>query len=530
MFNMPNTRQNYEDSFLMGIDIGTSSAKGCIFDIRGKSIAEASAGYDIITPNPGWREQRAEWWLDAVVRISRDLIKKVNSREGRIMGVAITHQRLTFVPVDRNIEPIYNAILWNDVRCAHEVDYARKNIGEKEVFRKTGVSPGYWSIYKILWLKNNMPEIYEKAYKFVLVPDFICFKLTGKLVTTQSAAILTGALDVNNPNRWCTDIICSLGLSEDKFVDDIMPSGVVIGEVTAQASKLTGIPARTPVITAAGDQPCGSLGAGLTKVGQVAVNGGTSCTSEILCESLPSLDDPKAYYLEISPTGRYIAETTIPSGAADLMKWFRRNFGWKLISEAREKGEDVWTYIYQQAASSPPGSLGLMLVPYFNSSGPPYWDLNTGGVIIGLTTDTQVRHFIRAIMEGLAFEVKRHIRLLEKGSGVKIAELLMYGGSSRSDTWNQIFSDVCGIKVVTSKTPETTSLGAAICAAVGNRIYRSFDEAVKEMVHVRRIYTPNVAVNHLYEKLFEQCYLEIYERLRELILKLIKIARAHDEE
>ena len=287
---MPNARQNYEEPLLMGIDIGTSSAKGCIFDIHGRCVAEASASYDIITPKPGWREQRAEWWLNAVVRISRDLIKKINNGVSRLIGVAITHQRLTFVPVDRNIKPIYNAILWNDVRCGREVDYARENIGEKEIFRKTGVPPGYWSIYKILWLKNNMPEIYEKSYKFALVPDFICFMLTGKLVTTQSAAILTGALDVNNPSRWCTDIIHSLGLSEDKFVDDIMPSGVIIGEITEQASNLTRIPAGTPVITAAGDQPCGSLGAGLTKAGQIAVNGGTSCTSEIVCEALPSLD------------------------------------------------------------------------------------------------------------------------------------------------------------------------------------------------------------------------------------------------
>ena len=514
-----------ESNYIIGIDIGTSSAKGCVFDLYGKILAEAYVKYDIITPNPGWREQNAEWWWEATVKISRELNQKVKLTKKNLRAIAVTHQRLTFVPVDRRIQPIYNAILWNDVRCTHEVAYARQDIGEKEIFMKTGVAPGYWSIYKILWIKNNLPDIYERTYKFLLIPDFIQFRLTGKIVTTQSAAILTGALDIRNPNRWCSDLVREIGISEDKLVDEILPSGIAIGEITEEASKETSLPSGTPVITAAGDQPCGSLGAGLTKVSQVAVNGGTSCTSEIISEDLPRLDNPRNYYLEISPTGKYMLETTIPSGGSELMKWFRENFGSKLVEEAVDKHEDIWAYIYSQAKNSPPGSMGMILLPYFNSTGPPYWDLNTGGAIIGLTTDTTYCHFIRAIMEGLAYEVKRHIKMLEEGADIRAHEILMYGGSSRSDVWNQIFADVTGIRLLTPETPETTSLGAAICAAVGGDLYESFEAAIQNMVRIRKVYSPNQHANKLYEELFERCYLPIYERLRDIILEAIRLTR-----
>jgi len=521
-------QEYYQGDYVIGIDIGTSSAKAGVFDFSGKIIGEAHAEYPVLIPQPGWREQKAEWWWKATVKLLRELTAKIDLKKGNLKGIAITHQRLTFVPVDKRVEPIYNAILWNDVRCSKEVEYARTAIGELEIFKKTGVAPGYWSIYKILWLKNNLGEVYKNAYKFVLVPDFICYKLTGKLVTTQSAAILTGALDIHNPNRWCTDIIRALGVDEDKLVEEILPSGEIIGEITEEVSKATSLPAGVPVITAAGDQPCGTLGAGLRKEGQVAVNGGTSCTSEIISESLPRLDNPRNYYLEISPAGKYILETTIPSGGSDLMRWFRENFGHKLVEEAVSKGIDIWTYIYDQAKYSEIGSLGVMLVPYFNSAGPPYWDLETGGVVIGLTTDTKCHHIIRAIMEGLAFEVKRHVRLLESGSGTKINELLMYGGSSRSDVWNQIFSDVVGVEVLVPETPETTSLGAAMCAAVGSGIYKSFEEVVENMVHLRKRYSPNPKAKEVYEKLFERCYLSIYESVRSIVLEAKNIARQYE--
>ncbi|MCS7145915.1 MAG: FGGY family carbohydrate kinase [Aigarchaeota archaeon] len=519
--------KSYDDSepLIIGLDLGTSSAKACLFDSFGKILWETSTSYEVLRPYPGWREQDAEWWWQATIHLLRELAEQ-SKLSGKILkGLSITHQRLTFVPVNEQMHPIYNAILWNDIRCSAEVEYAKQTIGENEIYRKTGVAPGYWSIYKILWLKNNFPDIYERTYKFLLLSDYVCFKLTKRLVTTQSAAILTGALDIHSLREWCIDLILALGLSEEKLVEDIMPSGSIIGEVSEEVSYATSLPKGIPVITAAGDQPCGALGAGLTREGQVAVNGGTSCTSEIISETIPRLDNPRSYYLEIAPTGKYVLETTIPSGGSDLMRWFKENFGASLVEEARKVGEDVWSYIYNQAKNSAPGSKGVILVPYFNSAGPPYWDLNTGGIIIGLTTDVKYYDIVRAIIEGLAFEVKRDIRLLEEGARVKIDEILMYGGSSRSDVWNQIFSDVVGSRIRVPETPETTALGAAICAAVGSGIYNSWEEAVKNMVKMKQCYLPDINNNRIYEKLFEECYLTIYDRVRENIMKAISLVR-----
>jgi len=513
------------EKYVIGIDIGTSSAKGCLFTPEGRIVANFSVKYRVLVPNPGWREQRADWWWDATREILLNLARAAKLTKENLVGIAITHQRLSFVPVNKEMKPIGNAILWNDTRCVNEIEYAKKVIGDKEIFKKTGTAPGYWTIYKILWLKNNRPDIYKTAYKFVLVPDYICYKLTGKLVTTQSAAILTGALDVRNPNRWQSDILDALGIDRRLMVDEILPSCKIIGEITSEAARKTSIPKGVPVITAAGDQPCGTLGAGLTKSDQVGVNGGTSCTSEVIAESLPKLEDPSNYYLEISPTGKYLLETTIPSGGSSLMNWFKENFGAALIEEAMNKGKDVWSYIYSRADLSPPGSLGMLLIPYFNGAGPPYWDFDTGGIIVGVTLDTRDVHFVRAIIEGLAFEVRRHIMLLESGCSGRIKELLMYGGSSRSDTWNKIFSDVTNLIVKVSETPETTALGAAICAAVGGGLYTTVEEAVTNMVRWRQRYEPNPEVSQLYKEIFQHYYLPLYERIRDIIRGSVTFGR-----
>jgi xylulokinase len=511
-----------DEQYVVGIDIGTSSAKGFVFNSVGKIVAGTEYVYEIICPNPSWKEQKAEWWWESVKKIGHDLTEKVPLSSKNLVGIGITHQRMSVVPVNPYMEPIRNAILWNDTRCVQEVEEVKQKIGVEEVFKMTGVPPGYWTIYKILWLKKNEPELYAKTYKFVLVPDFLTYKLTSNLVTTQSAAALTGALDISHPDSWHSDILAAMGISKDILVDTILPSCMQAGEITAEASVETSFPEGTPVITAAGDQPCGSLGAGLFMENQAAVNGGTSCTCEILVGNLPNRKEPN-YYVEISPTGKYILETSIPSGCSALMNWYKNNFGYREIQEAKEKGEDVWSYIYRKAEESPPGNLGMLLVPYFNGICSPYWDLEASGIIIGITLDHGVSNLIRAIMEGLALEVKRDLELLKKSSGNRIKEVLMYGGSSKSDLWNQIFSDVLRVKVCISETSETTALGAAICATVGGGLYKSIDKAVEEMVRKKKEYKPRIKESKMYEELYRRSYKEIYERINELAKNARKI-------
>lgn len=512
-----------EREYLIGIDVGTSSAKGFVFDYRGNIQEGSHYEYDIIKPNPGWKEQKAEVWWDGVREIGNELMEKAPLSRDNLAGIGITHQRMTFVPVDEEIEPIDKAILWNDTRCGDEIDEVNEEIGGDEVFRKTGTSPGLWTIYKILWLKKNKPKIYKEAHKFPLVPDYLTYKLTGNLLTTESAAILAGIIDITDVSEWNSGLLEELDVDENKMVTPIRPSGEIAGEITEKASKKTSLPQGTPVMTAAGDQPCGSLGAGLVEKNKTAINGGTSCTTEVLVDDLPPREKSN-YYLEIPPAGGYLLETSVYSGGSALMNWYKNNFGADEVQKAKEKGMNTWTYIYNKAKEVPPGNLGMLLVPYFDGAGPPYWDADATGIMLGLTLDHKSSHLIRSIMEGLALEVRRNISVLEESISGKVNEAIMYGGSSQSDVWNQVFSDVLGVGLSVPETAETTALGAAICAAVGSDMYSSVKEAAVKMVRKESEYNPRKEEKQMYSDLYDEAYKEIYERVDDLIKNAKKIS------
>lgn len=506
------------------MDVGTSSTKAIVFDREGNVIAEGNSTYGTINPRAGWIEQKAEWWWEALKKAVKEALQDLRIDPKNLEGIGITHQRLTAVPVDRDINPIGNAILWNDTRCTEEAEWANNNVGRRKIFERTGYPPGLWTVYEAMWLKRHNPDIYRNMYKFLLVPDYLIYKLTGRLLTSQGAAVTTGCLDISHPSRWEEDTLESLDISRDIWVKDILPAGSLAGKVTKEAAVKAGLPEGLLVITTAGDQPCGSLGAGLVKPGILAINGGTSCTSEILSKQLPSRKEIN-YFIEISPTGDYFPEVSIHSGGSALMNWFKDNFASREIETARKEKRDLWEIIYDEAKPIPTGNLGLMMVPYLGGAGAPYWDLDARGVLFGIMLDHGRSHLVRAIMEGLAYETRRAMGLMVKGTGIEIKEVRMYGGSSRSDIWNQIFADVLGLNVYTTKTTETTALGAAICVAVGSGVYDTMEQAVEGMVRIDREYYPIDKNRNLYDKLYSQVYKQFYDKVCQLVHKSARISR-----
>lgn len=500
------------DALFIGIDCGTSSTRAILFDEFGKVIAEGRSDYSVITPHPGWVEQKADWWWEAFQTAIHNLIKVRPSLNNEIKGIAVTHQRMTAVPVDKDIRPLRNAILWNDLRCSEQNKRALEILDGQDIYKRTGYKPGLWTMYKVMWLKDNEPETYSKTYKVLLVQDYLLYKLTGELVTTASTAVTTGCLDITNTQQWASDILEAFDISPSLWIDKILNGGETAGFISKDAAKQTGLKEGLPVITAAGDQPCGALGSGVVKKSMLSINGGTSCTIEMYCEELP-LDPDGNYFIEISPTGTYLPENSVPSGGSALMNWLRNS----VFSQSGETGYDDWDHFYSLAESVPPGSWGMMLVPYLSGSNAPYWDIDARGVLVGLLLDHKQPHFIRAIIEGLGYEIRRQIALMAKGTGNTISEVRMYGGSAKSDIWNQIFADIIGVKVCTTETVETTALGAAICAAKGLGFYPTFFDAVKNMVKVKRVYYPESDNKMLYDEMYNNVYSKFYDRIHDLI-------------
>jgi xylulokinase len=499
-------------AYVIGVDSGTSSTRAILFNEKGDALAEGRQAYDVLRPQPGWVEQKAQWWWEAFVGSVRKLLSNCSVKASEIQGLAITHQRITAVPVDKSMDPLRNAILWNDIRCSAQNEWALEKVGRRQIYQRTGYNPGIWTVYKAMWLRDNEPDVFDRMDKFLLVQDYLTYKLTGELVTTSSAAVMTGCLDVANRHQWAEDILSQFGISSDIWVNQILPGGRIAGKISPSAAQATGLPEGMPVVTAAGDQPCGVVGVGVTQPSMLGVNGGTSCSMETCTQQLP-LDPDANYFIEISPMGTYFPENSIYSGGSSLMNWLYKTFS---HGGETERNED-WEAFYNMAADVPPGNWGLMLIPYFSGATAPYWDLDARGVMFGFLMDHSKAHMVRAVMEGLAYETRRQIGFMEKGTGIPISEVRMYGGSARSDLWNQIFSDILGVKLCTTKTVETTALGAAICAAAGVGIYKDIEEAASRMVHLKKEYIPRTDLRLLYDRLYHEVYCNFYDRVQDVI-------------
>ena len=311
---------------LAGIDIGTTSTRVAIYGVDGCLLSEATCPHSIDHPQLGWAEQDINVFWEGVKSASNTAIRSLPNGPESIKGISITSMRQTFVCLDKHLKPLRPAIVWYDTRHAVQVDRVRSNIGSQRVYEITGSPPGRRAVYKVMWVKENEPEIYKATRSIVFIPDYILLQLTGELATTPGVAFASGCLNVTKPTIWAEDFILECGLDPDKWLPNIKPPGTIAGVVTSQAAALTGFPAGAPVVLAAGDQACGNLGVGVCQPGILGINGGTSCALQTPSEELP-LDRQMSYFVDYSSAGYYVAENGVTSGTAALTEWFRDNFG-----------------------------------------------------------------------------------------------------------------------------------------------------------------------------------------------------------
>ncbi len=505
---------NSSSEYILGIDCSTSGTKACIWDLSGTCIAVDSSPHTVHHPCPGWSEQAPEWY-EALIKALRRLFSKNPISPNQIAAIGITHQRHSFVAVDEDYRPLRPAILWNDVRCQREIDYLEIHIGRETLYQATGIPPGPWSLAKILWLQRHEPDLFAKVHKFLLVHDYLVFQLTGELCTTESSASAMGCLDILNRNRWADAILADLGIPPDRFISSIRPAGSLLGVVSPTAAQMTGLLTGTPVIATAGDQVCGCLATGLTDSHQVGVNSGTSLTFQTL-SAKPTFDPCCHYILEISPLGYYAPETVVFSGVSDLLQWYRHSFTKADEEEANRTGRSIWQLIFEGAGSIKPGCDGLMLFPFFQGVQAPYWSNEARGLLVGLSTAHTRHHLARAILEGLAYESRRQIQLLDSGTDTTISEILLYGGAAQNPLWCQTLANITGLKVKASADIEASALGAAMCAAWGVGRFPSLEQAVTAMGSPQQDFLPEQSFFTFHDRLYNQVYRVFYDRIQDL--------------
>jgi sugar (pentulose or hexulose) kinase len=496
---------------VLGVDCSTTASKVLAWDRNGRPVGEGRAALQEIRPRPLYSEQDAEGWWEATAEALANLMQGISA--DRIAGICITHQRESYAPVDDANHPLRNAILWDDGRAQPQLDELGERFGHEELHRRTGRGPSLTqALPKLLWLVQNEPEVAGRAHRFMDVHGFLVQRLTGEWTTSLASADSFGLTDVEH-DAWAEDLITGIGLRPDQFCATVEP-GTVIGGVSAEAARATGLPEGIPVVAGLGDGQAACLGAGVTSLDRAALNLGTAVTGGPV--SRRYIADASCRTMYAGAPGTFLLEECLRGGMA-TMTWFMRS-----VADAAETKAN---YDHYQAAARKIGigAGGLMLVPYWNGVMSPHWDGSASGMVVGWHTGHTREHLFRAIEEGISFEFRQAMEGIQAATGERIGEYVILGGGSNSDLWCQIMADVLAATVTRAHTVEATNLGAGILAAYGVGWYGSVEDAAAAMTDVAERFEPDDRAATVYETLFNEVYKPLFPATQPALRRLAQL-------
>ncbi|MBH8566973.1 FGGY-family carbohydrate kinase [Nostoc sp. CENA67] len=505
---------------VIGIDCSTTACKAIAWSREGKAVAEGRAAIPLLQPQANWYEQDAWQWWNSTCQAIKQLLTQID--KSQIEAVCITHQRETFVAVDKDGKPVRNAIVWMDKRSRNQVAFLKNKIELQHFNQLTGkpvsMTP---SLPKILWFSQNEPENIARTDKFLDVHGFLVYHLTGNFRTSLASADPMGTMDMQ-AHHWATDLLTLLELQAEQFAE-LMPPGEIIGYVNDAGALATGLPTGLPIIAGAGDGQCAGLGANAVGNGRAYLNLGTAIASGIITNSYTVNSAFRTMYAPIA--GSYFLETVLLGGVFTIT-WFVEKFASDLQRlNLNLSPEEI---LETAAAKLSPGADGLMLVPYWNHVMNPYWDTSASGITIGWNGNHSREHFYRAILEGIAFEQRLVGDAVMSAINQDFSEYVVMGGGSKSNLWCQIIADVTGIPIVRSTTVEATCLGAGILAAVAIGWYSDINSACLACTGTAERFTPNHKSQLVYDKLYSKVYQPLFPTIQSLVNKLTDISMTDD--
>jgi xylulokinase len=495
---------------LLGLDVGTTGCKALVFDREGRIVGRARREYDVICTAPGMGEQDARLVWKLIIEALRELSASGATREVKALSVSV--QGDAVIPVAAGFEPLQAALLGMDYRSEGEARLCEKRFGAFELFERTGMRPHPMnSLTKVLYLRTERPEVFERAWKMVTYADYVLGRFGAEAVIDHTMASRTMAFDVRS-GVWSGEILGGLGLEAALFSRPV-PSGTVVGMIGGGLAAETGLPQDVVLVTGGHDQTCAALGAGLVMEGTGLVSTGTAeVLSAALGEAKLSREMFERYYpcYLHAKAGMYFTFSLNHVGGL-LLKWYRDALCPPEVGDARGMGGDVYGLIDERM---PEGPTGLMVLPHFHGSGTPWCDLESKGAIVGLTLATTRHEVAKALLEGLTFELLINLESLE-ACGVGVGELVAAGGGANSARWLQLKADILGRPIRTLRCREAACLGAALLAGCGIGVYDSLDEAVRNTVRFDGEYRPERGVTEVYRARYGT-YRRLYPTLRGL--------------
>lgn len=494
----------------LGIDAGTSGIKAVVLDDAGIILGTGYRECNLITPKPGWVEQDPhDWWEACRGAVAQAVVRSGCGKNVRSIGFSGQMQGCTLLGV--NGEPIDKCMIWLDQRAAAQADMLNSRMDPKEILEETAnfALPSHWAP-KLLWLKENKPNIFEHIYKVVFTKDYLRYRMTGEIATEVSDASCSFLLDMKN-RRWSDKMFKLTGLPRDLVPEHLLESQEVAGYLKKDLAAEWGLAPGIPVIAGGGDQPAGGVGNGVVKTGIIAATIGTSGVVFGCCDT-PFIDEQRrAMYSLCHSVPEKYCFLGCTLGAGGSFKWMRDTFFNAEKESHKAAGKDVYDYMTALAGKVIPGSEGLLFLPYLNGESTPHVDPDARGVFFGLSLRHDLGALCRSVMEGVTYSLRDTIEIL-RAFGVNINEVRAMGGGAKSPLWRQMQADIYNASVVTMNIEEGPAAGAAIMAAVGAGYFKSIQEACDTILKPVSVTDPinkNVRVYDEYYQTYRSLYVSL---------------------
>lgn len=494
------------DKLLMAIDVGTSGTRVALFTQDGAVAGSRSAEYSCQTDGPGYSQIDAEiWWESALACIEG--LKADGLPLERVAAIGVDGISWVGLPVDEAGHALSPALTWMDRRSRSQAESMVKRVGAEALFAVAGNPPDPAYIApKMLYFKENEPDIYRRAHCFIQCNSYIVLRLTGTFSQDYSQGYGFHFFDVAR-RQLRGDVAEAMGVDAEK-VAPFYESHQVVGGLLGSVARRTGLTADIPVVAGGLDAACCTLGAGVITPGDTQEQGGQAGGMSIDVDH--ALMHPRLILGCHVVPGQWLLQGGSVGGGGAL-RWFREQLGAWEDAAGREEGLSAYEVFSREAETVPAGCQGLCFLPYMAGERSPIWDSNARGVFAGLSYDKSRAHMVRAVMEGVAFSLQHNLETAYE-TGARVDTLRSVGGSANSQVWTQIKSDVTGLPIQVPFSDQATTLGAALLAGVGAGIYRDFAEAVRHTVRIQRVHEPDPAMHRRYMDFYRQ-YRELYQSL-----------------
>ena len=502
---------------IMGLDVGTSGCKATIINADGSCLGQASQEYALQSPQPGWQELDPNDIWAAVRQVIRQAVAMAAAAPAAdpVRAIAVSSFGESVVAIDRDGQVLHNCLLYIDSRGRDEAAGLEASLGSDRVLAIAGttIQPMY-SLSKILWLRKHRPDVDCRIWKYLLIADFILYRLGARPHTDYSLAARTMAFDIT-AKQWSGEILAAAGIDPARFADPVQ-AGTPVGEIDPSIAAALGLPRQATLVAGGHDQPCAALGAGANRAG-LAVDGlgTTECITPVYDRPILSAAMAGSGYACVPHVLRdlYVTYAFTFTGGS-ILKWYRNNFGAAWQAEATRLGVNAYDLMIDRAMAGPDPS-PVLLLPHFAGAATPYMDTSAQGAILGLTIDTTARDILKAVLEGITFEIMINLERLS-AAGIQIDELRSVGGLARSETFLQLKADMMGKPITSLEYAEAGTIGVAILAGTAVGIFSSIEDGIASLVRPRRTFYPREAIHRRYQERFA-IYKRIYPAVRDII-------------